>query len=237
MASVDDVFARLVNDRNVQVTGVHWASLINAYGTVQKDVDRAIEIFDSIASHPSTAQGAGPASATPPLPDVICYEALFNALLANDRVDLIDKYREQMQQHFVRPTACESQRVASSTAADDRLACQSNADVYNTLIRAHAASGDIAKAREVFEGLSDPSSGVAATGNHAQGQGEAEGGEGTVYREPSTYETMIRCELALGEKDKAEVLLQRAVGRAFPAAIIAKMEKLVRGEAELGPLF
>ena len=100
MASVDDVFARLVNDRNVEVTGVHWASLLNAYGTVQKDVDRAIEIFESIAEHPAS-QGS-----KQPLPDVICYEALFNVFLANERLDLINKYREAMEAHFVRPTAC-----------------------------------------------------------------------------------------------------------------------------------
>lgn len=236
MASVDDVFARLVNDRNVEVTGVHWASLLNAHGTVRKDVDRAIEIFEGIATHPS-AQGGKTA-----LPDVICYEALFNVFLANDRIDLINKYREAMQEHFVRPTACELLHYHSYVPA---RADRPFVDVYNTLIRAHAASGDIAKAREVFEGLADPSSGVAATGNHAS-EADASAAsnvaapssdENVVYREPSTYDTMIRCELALGETEKAEALLQRAVARAFPAAVIARMERLVKGEDKVGPLF
>ena len=107
-------------------------------------------------------------------------------------------------------------------------------DVYNTLIRAHAASGDIAQAREVFGSLADPSSGVAATGNHAS----TEPSDGTtVYREPSTYDTMIRCELGVGEQAKAEALLERAVARAFPAAVLARMERLVKGEDKVGPLF
>ena len=107
-------------------------------------------------------------------------------------------------------------------------------DVYNTLIRAHAASGNIEKAREVFESLADPSSGVAATGNHASPDSKD---EPVVYREPSTFDTMIRCELGAGQQEKAEALLQRAIGRAFPAAIIAKMERLVKGETEVPPLF
>jgi pentatricopeptide repeat protein len=75
--SVKDVFARLLQDKTVTVTGSHWASLIHAYGTVQKD-----------------------------LPDVICYEALFNAFVAMDRVDLLEKYLNRMKAQFVRPTAC-----------------------------------------------------------------------------------------------------------------------------------
>ena len=102
------------------------------------------------------------------------------------------------------------------------------ADIYNSLIRAHAAMGDISRAREVFESLSDPQSGVAATGNHALEGAASE--HAPVHREPSTFETMIRCELRLGEQGRAEALLARAVQRAFPSAVLAKLEKLTMGE-------
>lgn len=99
--SVKDVFSRLLEDPNVPlVTGGHWASLIHAYGTVQQDLDKTIEIFDSIARHPSSQRKDHV------LPDVICYEALFNALLAMKKIDLIEKYLARMQGQFVRPTAC-----------------------------------------------------------------------------------------------------------------------------------
>lgn len=48
---------------------------------------------------------------------------------------------------------------------------------------------------------------------------------------------MIRCELGVGEQAKAEALLERAVARAFPAAVLARMERLVKGEDKVGPLF
>lgn len=74
---------------------------MNAHGLGLKDVDAAVQVFESIESHPASQ------NSKTPLPDVICYEALFNIFLANDRKDLIEKYLEKMQGQVVRPTACE----------------------------------------------------------------------------------------------------------------------------------
>lgn len=103
-------------------------------------------------------------------------------------------------------------------------------DVNNTLIRSHAAIGEIEAARDIFNGMSDPVSGVAASGNHAMDLPNTEADQ-PVYREPSTYETMIRCEVTIGEKGKAEALLQQAVDRAFPTAIISRLRKIIEGES------
>lgn len=100
LESVKDVFTRLVNDNSVTVTGNHWASLIHAYGSVQKNINDTLEIFNSIAKHPAST------TSKITMPDVICYEALFNALMAMDRVDLIETYMHRMNAQFVRPTAC-----------------------------------------------------------------------------------------------------------------------------------
>lgn len=203
MSSVEDVFGRLVNDNKVPVTGVHWSSLINAHAVAGRNLKRAMQVFDSIATHPSTAVARNNGTA---MPDAICYETMINVLLANERPDLVEQYLHRMQSEHVRPTAY----------------------IYNSLIRAHAAMGDIKQAREVFESLSDPQSGVAATGNHALEGAAAE--HAPVHREPSTFETMIRCELRLSEQGRAEALLARAVQRAFPSAVLAKLEKLTMGE-------
>lgn len=48
---------------------------------------------------------------------------------------------------------------------------------------------------------------------------------------------MIRCEIAAGETERAEQLLKRAVNRAFPAAVIARLSKLIEGREQAGPLF
>jgi pentatricopeptide repeat protein len=100
LEAVQQVFARLVKDRRIVVSGAHWASLITAYGISAKDVDRAISIFDSIAFHPTSHNNP-----TGPLPDAVVYEALLNALIANGRAELSDKYLAEMRDKGVRMTA------------------------------------------------------------------------------------------------------------------------------------
>lgn len=129
-----------------------------------------------------------------------------------------------------------------------------HADIYNTLIRAHAVTGNLEKARAIFESLADPPSGVAAAGNHASEKEKKSSaiedasvpsdsltsltsGNMIVYREPSTYEAMIKAEAAAGETDRAQALVQRAIGRAFPTAIIAKLERMASGQDTGSPAF
>jgi pentatricopeptide repeat protein len=93
------VFDELVQNRNLKVSGAHWASLFYAWGCVKKDVDRVIALFESIPTHRSTR------SARVPLPDALVYEALFNVFVENDRYDLVDTYMRQMKERGVRMTA------------------------------------------------------------------------------------------------------------------------------------
>ena len=101
---MEDVFGRLVNDSKVPVTGVHWSSLLNAHGVAGRNLERAMQIFDSIAAHPSSAAARKNGTA---MPDAICYETMINVLLANERPDLVEQYLHRMQSEHVRPTACE----------------------------------------------------------------------------------------------------------------------------------
>ena len=95
-----DVFNRLLAEPLIPVKGVHWASLLNAYGCTEKNLEKAVATFESIESHPSSS------TSLVPMPDVICYEGLFNVLLANERVDLIEIYLNKMTTQFITPTAC-----------------------------------------------------------------------------------------------------------------------------------
>lgn len=103
-----------------------------------KDTDKAISIFESIASHPSSKRG--PTS----LPDAVTYEALINVLVTRKRMDLAQQYLARLQTSGVHMTAY----------------------IANLLIKGYAAEGAIEQARAIFEGLADPPSGVAAPGNH-----------------------------------------------------------------------
>lgn len=142
---MENVFTQLIADERVPVQGTHWAALINSYGCVQKNVEKAIQIFESIATHPTT-QKSGAA-----LPDAVTVEALINVLVTHRRMDLIPQYREWLSSHNVHMTAY----------------------IANLLIKGYAAVGDIGRAREIFEALVDPPEGVAAPNNHTPHVGES----------------------------------------------------------------
>lgn len=143
--SMEKVFAQIVSHPTVRVQGTHWASMINSWGCISKNLDRAIEIFDSIASHPSTAKSGSN------LPDAVVFEAMLNVLVTNRRVDLIPMYLNRLRGSGIHMTAY----------------------IANFVIKGYAALGDMQRAREVFESLEDPPTGVAAAHNHASHEGES----------------------------------------------------------------
>lgn len=93
------------------------------------------------------------------------------------------------------------------------------------VFQAHVARGDLAAAREFFESMQDPAVGVAAPGNHEPrypkhhhqaDQPAAPSTDDPIFREPSSWEVMIRSEIAAGEMGRAAALLSRVEERAFP---------------------
>ena len=136
--AMEDIFERLIRDRQVPVQGTHWAALINAWGCVKKDLEKAIAVFDSIAIHPSKVQSGVK------LPDAVCFEALLNVLVTLRRTDLIPEYCERLSSYGIHMTAY----------------------IANLLIKGYAAVGDLERSRAVFESLVDPPEGVAAPNNH-----------------------------------------------------------------------
>ncbi|GAA5825251.1 hypothetical protein JCM3770_003172, partial [Rhodotorula araucariae] len=197
------IFAKLCQHRGVSVSGAHWASLITAYGINARQLDRALALFDSIAAHPTSRRAAG--AAMPPQPDAVVYEALLNVLIANERADLCDQYLDEMRRRGVRMTAY----------------------VGNTLIKGYTQQGLYDRARAIFLAMAEPRAGVASAGNHPVDRHpkhhhlaahEPASVDAPTFREPSTYEAMIRCELAAGETVRAAEVLRLAEARAFPPA-------------------
>ena len=179
---MEDVFLSLQRDMKVSLEGMHFASLIHAYGCVCKDLPKAISIFESISSYPRA------------LPtDAVVYEAMINALVAHKRTDLMPQYVDKMNEQGVKMTAY----------------------IVNFLIKGYANGGNLPKARAIFESLADPAQGMAAPGNHAPHDLAAVTGTATarVYREPSTWEAMIRAELGAGNRARATDLLERLKAR------------------------
>lgn len=163
---MEEIFVKLEGDSRVHVNGAHHASMINAYGCVAKDLERAIARFESI--RPSHANPMSPNA--PLLPDVLCYEALFLVFVAHKRPDLVLTYLQRFKASHLQMTPY----------------------VANLVIKALAAAGDLDGARNMFESMEDPPSGHASAGKigarHSVDGAEAYTGvspAGHVYREVS----------------------------------------------------
>ncbi|KAF9236399.1 hypothetical protein BU15DRAFT_50040 [Melanogaster broomeanus] len=198
--AMEDVFKRIESSRNAQLQSSHWAALINAYGCVLKDLDKAISIFESIPSHPSANRGT-------PLPDSVTYESLISVLVTHKRMDLAQNYLARLQASGVHMTAY----------------------IANLLIKGYAADGAIDEARSIFENLADPASGVAAPGNHVPHNSTSApvSPNPISYREPSTWEAMFRAELGNGDRDRAVALLERLQQRQFPPAVYNRIRGIM----------
>lgn len=224
LTAMERTFAELCSDRSVRVGGTHWASLITAYGISAKDVPKALEVFEVIPSHPSNR-------GSDPLSEPVVWEAILNVLATHGSVEEMESMRARME--------------ASPTTA------RPTAYVYNVLITGYARQGQIHRAREVFESMADSCIGVSAPNNHPAlhtssghlkpsssfSPEQAEGVAVAVYREPSTYESMIRAEMAFGEFARAEQVLARMEERRYPIAVYLKARALVEGTlaASAGP--
>ncbi|KAG6884802.1 hypothetical protein C0993_008166 [Termitomyces sp. T159_Od127] len=126
--------------------------------------------------------------------DAVVYEALFSAFTVHRRADLIRQYLNQMHLEGVHMTAY----------------------IANCLIKTYSLLDDMEEARKLFESLQDPPEGVAAPNNHAPHSPETVSAidpNAPVYREPSTWEAMVRAELGSGNRDGALALLERLKAR------------------------
>ncbi|KAJ7136180.1 hypothetical protein C8R44DRAFT_662536 [Mycena epipterygia] len=189
IATMEQIWEALRADPTVELQGNHFASLINAYGCVQKDLDKAVAVFNSIPTIP----GAPPR-------DALVFEAMINTLVAHKRTDLMPEYVSLLRSEGVHMTAY----------------------IANFLIKGYADVGDMAQSRAIFESLVDPPSGVAAVNNHAPHDPSTSpiiSPMEPVYREPSTWEVMVRAEMGSGNRENATALLERLQARCYPEAV------------------
>jgi hypothetical protein len=75
--TMERIWEALRADNRVEIQGNHFATLINTYGCVQEDIDKAIAVFNSIPGFPRV-----------PPRDAFVFEALINALVAHCRTDM-----------------------------------------------------------------------------------------------------------------------------------------------------
>ncbi|WWD16869.1 hypothetical protein CI109_101301 [Kwoniella shandongensis] len=204
LESMERVFAELVADRSVNVQGTHWASLITAHGIYANDLSRALEIFDSAPSR-----------------EAVVWEAMLNVLSQRGTIEELETMRKRMIDSGAQPTAY----------------------VYNVLINGYARGGNIERAREIFDSMGDSITGVAAPNNHptlltssghVKPNTMTNNPTGVVYREPSTYEAMIRAEVRAGSREAAEEVLRRMEERGYPLAVFMRGRQALDEGASAG---
>lgn len=205
LTSMNRVFGELCADRKVPVQGTHWASLITAFGLHSGDVDKALAVFESIGAHPSTKSS---------VPEPVVWEAILNVLGQRGTLDQLEGMRARL----------------------DASGARSTAYVCNVLIAGYAKHGQVEAARAIFEGMGDSITGVAAPNNHPAlltSSGHVKPSTTTpaptdkVYREPSTYEAMVRAELVAGDRARAEAVLSRMEERRYPVAVWMKARAIL----------
>ncbi|KAG5967605.1 hypothetical protein E4U58_002141 [Claviceps cyperi] len=102
-----------------QAQSVHYASLIHARGCILDDMDGAKKLFDTVVSDRLVRV------------DALLYQALFEAMVANHRVEETESVLAQMRDH----------RIALSPY------------IANTLIRGWSAQNNVDKARQFFDAV------------------------------------------------------------------------------------
>ncbi|KAJ7574315.1 hypothetical protein C8J56DRAFT_979357 [Mycena floridula] len=181
---VESVFQTIVNSPVIELQAGHFATLINAYGCIMKDLDKALQIYHTMSSYPRA----------PP-----------------------------MEAHFTH------RRM-------DPPGVHMTAYVVNSIIRGHALTGALEEARELFETLVDPPTGVAASHNHASHDPTTAvpvNPMEPVYREPSTWEVMVRAELGAGHRDRAIALLERLKTRQYPEAVFNRISGILVDHSQI----
>ncbi|KAJ4493989.1 hypothetical protein C8J55DRAFT_500302 [Lentinula edodes] len=194
---MEAVFQELTDNHRVELQGTHFATLINAYGCVAKDLDKALAAYDYVFHHPRK-----------PVIDALVFEAIANVCVAHRRIDLMPQFVTKMSEVGVHMTAY----------------------IVNVMIKGFAAVGDIASARELFESLVDPPEGIAALHNHAPHEPSKMPSVNPmepVFREPSTWEAMVRAELGSGTRDRAVALIERLESRKYPEAVVSRIRGIL----------
>ncbi|CAG8466523.1 12992_t:CDS:1 [Funneliformis mosseae] len=157
MHSAMNVFNIMKQD-GVIPQSTHFASLIYSYGVCQGDVQNALQIFNSMQTVHNIR------------PDENAYQAIFDALIANKRIEEAEEYYDEMlmrddvkstpyiENLFIRGYGQLGQWDRAETVfnnmidlndTSDRIGVPREPSTYEEMVKAYVISGQIEKAREL----------------------------------------------------------------------------------------
>lgn len=164
--ALDQVFQSVQKDSHVHLESSHWAALIKGHAKV--NLNKALEIFTTISEHPTTL------ASLMPYPDYVVFEALLEVLVTHKRSDLYDFFIEGLGNRGVPMTTF-------------MAAC---------LIKGRGESGDLEKARSLFESLQDPPTDFVPPKNNYVSRQAARKGQ-----VPAPLYRLVRCRTCIDISD------------------------------------
>ncbi|ORY26070.1 hypothetical protein BCR39DRAFT_542448 [Naematelia encephala] len=205
--AVEKVFADLCADKKVPVQGNHWGSLISAYGLYGGDVAKALQVFESIPSHPSGVDLSK---------EPVVWEGILNVLSRRGTLEQLEEMRQRMIASGARSTAYVYNVLISGYARHGQL---------ETARALFASLGDS------VTGVAAPNNHpvLLTSSGHVKPATITHTPTDIVYREPSTYEAMIHAELAAGNIPEAEAVLKIMEDRRYPVAVFMRAKAIVDG--------
>ena len=201
--SMEKIFDDLQHDSKVEIHGNHFSTLINAYGCVQKDLNKAIEIFDSIPSY-VRAQ---------PI-DAVVFEAMMNVLVAHRRTDLVPEYISKMNTAGVHMTAYVANFLIKGYAMVGDM--DHARSIFESLVdppEGMAAPNNHAPHASTSLSTIDHTSPVYREVNEQSAMCVNSADLSVCRLQPSTWEAMVRAELGSGNRPQALDLLERLKAR------------------------
>ncbi|KAI8342252.1 hypothetical protein BC941DRAFT_367812 [Chlamydoabsidia padenii] len=181
----------------IRPQATHYATLIYAYGTLQRDVQSADRVFGEMIK-----------SQVPP--DEAVYQAMLDTLISNNCLERAEIMYGQMLDTIVKSSSPYIENLFIRGYGQKGLVHKAE-EVFNKMSDDKAAgNGSLDDTGEGVNTVVDPSSLT-----------------NTVIREPSTYEAMVRAYLDNQMIEKAKLVLDQMVQRDFPGKVLAVVADLV----------
>ena len=206
------VYYERMCQNNIEPTMHTYKLLIDTYATLSPaDLPAAERVIDEIKAKGMRPEAVHYAALIHAkgcvLHDMPAARALFDSVLVNNRVRIQPcLYQALFESYVANRAVAETEPLLSEMK---KQGVHMTAYIANTLIHGWATTGEIQKAKAVYEKL---------------------GREG---REPSTYEAMTRAWLSAGESGEAKRIVGEALRRGYPGAVSGRIAELVAPQSEV----
>ncbi|ORZ07822.1 hypothetical protein BCR42DRAFT_148506 [Absidia repens] len=199
----------------IRPQATHYATLIYAYGTLQRDVQSADRVFCEMVK----AQVA---------PDEAVYQAMLDTLISNGCLERAEILYSQMLDTIVKSNSPYIENLFIRGYGQKGLVDKAET-VFNKMTDDKSLSfngGHHASIGMTGADISDDSDTITAHTSPPSSSSSSSSAN-MVVREPSTYEAMVRAYLDNKMVDKAKLVLDQMVQRDFPEKVLAVVADLV----------